>query len=335
MRPVTAFGQLASYPGSVTPEVPDEAPLFPVADYGNPDPRPAWMEIDWRRHLHRVELPGATVNYAEIGEGEPILFVHGLGGCWRNWLENLPHFGERYRAIALDLPGFGDSPMPDWEISMPAYGRMLHGFCDALGIDRFAALVGNSMGGFVATEAAVERPERFERLVLVSAAGISLAESRGRRWDAAGRMVKAAAPFLLGEGDIWLNRPGGRQIAFGRIMRKPAALRPELLAEQTDPGLGADGFVDSLVSMVGYDSRKRLTEIEIPTLIVWGLNDHVVPVEAALGYHRLIPRSRLEIFERTGHVPQMERPLRFNALLDEFLAPEPAAIDDRDQAAVG
>jgi pimeloyl-ACP methyl ester carboxylesterase len=87
--------------------------------------------------------------------------------------------------------------------------------------------------------------------------------------------------------------------------------------------------------MVGYDTRKRLTEIEIPTLIVWGLSDRIVPVEAALRYHRLIPRSRLEIFERTGHVPMLERPLRFNALLDEFLEPDPAEIRDRDEAAVG
>ena len=69
----------------------------------------------------------------------------------------------------------------------------------------------------------------------------------------------------------------------------------------------------------GYDTRHRLPEIEIPTLVVWGLNDHVVPVEAAIGYHRLIPESRLELFERTGHVPQMERPARFNQLLDSFL----------------
>ena len=104
-----------------------EPPVFPAADYGNPDPE--WLRIDWRRHLRRVELPGAEVNYAEIGEGEPILFVHGLGGCWRNWLENLPHFGRTHRAIALDLPGFGDSPMPSWTIDMPAYGRLVHDFC--------------------------------------------------------------------------------------------------------------------------------------------------------------------------------------------------------------
>jgi len=306
-----------------------------TADYGNPDPRPAWIDVDWRRHLHRVELAGATVNYAEIGAGEPILFVHGLGGCWRNWLENMPHFGERYRAIALDLPGFGESPMPEWEISMPAYGRMLNEFCERLGLERVAALVGNSMGGFVATEAAIERPDRFERLVLVSAAGVSLAEAKGRRFEAAARTIKAAAPHLLnGDRAIWLNRPLGRRAAFGWVIRQPEKLRPALLKEQVRPGLNSDGFVPSLASMVGYDTRERLTEIEIPTLIVWGLSDRIVPVEAALRYHRLIRRSRLEIFERTGHVPQLERPARFNALLDEFLEPEPAEIGDERDATV-
>ena len=319
----------------MTSSVPKTPPIFPAADYGNPDPRPAWMDVDWRRHLHRVELPGADVNYVEIGEGEPIVFVHGLAGCWRNWLENLPHFGERYRAIALDLPGFGDSPMPDWEISMPAYGRLVNEFCAALGIERAAALVGNSMGGFVATEAAIERPELYERLVLVSAAGVSLAEAKGRRFEAVARTIKAAAPLLLdADRDIWLNRPLGRRAAFGWVMRKPERLRPELLKEQVKPGLNSDGFVAAMASMVGYDTRQRLTEIEIPTLIVWGLSDRIVPVEAALRYHRLIARSRLEIFERTGHVPQLERPLRFNALLDEFLEPEPADIRDREDATV-
>jgi pimeloyl-ACP methyl ester carboxylesterase len=291
------------------------------------------MEIDWRSHLKRVELPGATVNYADIGEGEPVLFVHGLGGCWRNWLENLPHFAERYRAIAIDLPGFGHSPMPEWEISMPAYGQMLQDFCDALGIERVAALIGNSMGGFVSTEAVIERPERFERLALVSAAGLSLAEAKGRHFRAAAQTIKATAP-LFADREFLLKRPLGRRLLFGGVMYKPEKLRPELLAEQIRPGLSSDGFVDSLASMVGYDTRDRLTEIEIPTLIVWGLKDRIVPVEAALGYHRLIARSRLEIFERTGHVPQLERPARFNALLDDFLDSEPEEIRDRDDATV-
>ena len=138
-------------------------------DYGNRDPE--WLRIDWRQHLHQVELPGAAVNYVEIGEGEPIVFVHGISGCWQNWLENLPHFGRARRAIALDLPGFGASPMPSWEIDMPAYGRLLHDFCEKLGVE--GATAGRQLDGRLHRGRGGDAaPGRFERLVLVSAAGI-------------------------------------------------------------------------------------------------------------------------------------------------------------------
>jgi len=295
-------------------------PLFPT-DYGNPDPTPEWLQVDWREHLRRVDLPGAEgVNYVEIGEGEPIIFVHGIAGCWRNWLENLPYFAAHgYRAIAIDLPGFGDSPMPSWEITMGDYGRVIHDFCERLGIDRVAALVGTSMGGFVGTEAVIEEPERFDRLVLISAAGISFAEWEGKSFDAGRRIFGAAIPFMSGDRRAFWTRPRGRKIAFGRLFRNPNKLRPELLAEQVRPGLQAPGFSDALAAIWGYDTRARLQEIEIPTMVVWGLNDQIVPVEAALGYHRLISNSRLEMFERTGHLPMLERPKRFNPLLEQFI----------------
>jgi pimeloyl-ACP methyl ester carboxylesterase len=312
-------------------------PAFPGSDYGNPDPTPEWLQIDWRRHLHRVDLPGAGgVNYAEIGEGEPILFVHGIAGCWRNWLENLPYFGRTHRAIALDLPGFGDSPMPSWEISMTNYGRLVHDFCERLGLDQVAALVGNSMGGFISTEAVIEEPERFDRLVLISAAGVNFAEWQGRTFDATGRFVKAAIPFLSGDRRVYWTRPRGRKLAFGRLFRNPNKLRPELLAEQVRPGLQAPAFTEALTKIWGYDTRQRLPEIEIPTMVVWGLNDQIVPVEGALGYHRLIPHSRLELFERTGHLPQLERPTRFNPLLEEFIeSSRPLESAARDDTAIG
>ena len=155
------------------------------SDYGNPDPE--WQRVDWRRHLHQLDLPGARVNYVEIGEGEPILFVHGISGSWQNWLENLPHFARGRRAIALDLPGFGASPMPSWPIDMPAYGRLLHDFCEKLGIEG-ATVVGNSMGGFIAVEAVTAAPGHFERLVLVSAAGII------NTWNPEERAVATAWP---------------------------------------------------------------------------------------------------------------------------------------------
>jgi pimeloyl-ACP methyl ester carboxylesterase len=311
-----------------------EAPAFPGNDYGNPDPRPEWLQIDWRRHLNRIELPGAEVNYVDIGEGEPILFVHGLAGCWRNWLENIPHFAKAYRVLAPDLPGFGDSPRPEWDISMPAYGQMLHDFCEKLGVERLAALVGNSMGGFVSTEAVIQRPRRFDRLVLVSAAGISFAEAKGRRTQALARSLEAAAPYVAGERRFMLARPLGRQLAFGGLMRTPARLRPELLKEQIRPGLSAPGFADAMLAISGYDTRERLREIEIPTLVVWGLNDRIVPVEAALAYQRLIPHSRLEIFERTGHVPMLERPRRFNSLVGDFIESSQPLQAVEDQTAI-
>lgn len=286
--------------------------------YGNPDP--GWLKLDWRPHLHRVELPGATVNYAEIGEGEPIVFVHGISGSWQNWLENLPHFGCGHRAIALDLPGFGTSPMPSWPIDMPAYGRLLHDFCETLGLNGGVTLVGNSMGGLVAAEAVLSDPERFDRLVLVSAAGFIntwLPHQRGKAtsqaWDTFGPHVGAAARAVV-------THRRARYLMFRFAIRHPHRLRKELLWEQMASGVPCPGFADALDAVIEYDARHRLEEIEVPTLIVWGTDDWVIPSLAAHSYQRRIPHSRLEIFERTGHVPQMERPMKFNALLDDFLA---------------
>jgi pimeloyl-ACP methyl ester carboxylesterase len=287
-------------------------------DYGNRDPD--WLKIDWRPHLHRLELPGATVNYAEIGEGEPIVFVHGISGSWQNWLENLPHFGRTHRAIALDLPGFGASPMPSWPIDMPAYGRLLHDFCEKLGLGKDITLVGNSMGGLVAAEAVLTEPDRFARLVLVSAAGFIntwLPHERGRvtshAWNTFGRPFGAAARFFV-------THRRARWLMFRFVIRYPARLRKELLWEQMASGVPCPGFADALDAVLEYDARDRLEEIQIPTMIVWGTDDWVIPSAAALSYNRRIPHSRLEIFEHTAHVPQMERPARFNSLLDEFLS---------------
>jgi len=298
------------------------------SDYGNPEPE--WQRVDWRQHRRQVELPGATVNYVELGEGEPIVFVHGISGSWQNWLENLPHFARNHRLIALDLPGFGASPMPSWEIDMPTYGQLLHDFCEKLGIEG-ATLVGNSMGGFIAVEAVTAAPGHFARLVLVSAAGII------NTWNPEERAILTAWYWkhfdrrFARRARMIVLRPRARQLVFGPFVRYPARLRADLLLEQIEGGLSqSEGFGDALHAVLGHDIRERLGKIEMPTMLVWGQSDRVVPMAAALSYHRRIPHSRLEIFERTGHVPQLERPLRFNLLLDEFLAenvdgPRPAA----------
>ena len=152
-------------------ELPDATPAEGPDPYGNPDPE--WLRIAWRKYLHWITVGGARVNYAEMGpeSGKAILLVHGLSGAWQNWLENIPYFAREHRVVALDLPGFGHSTMPQWEVGVEAYGRFLYGFCDALEI-RTCTIVGNSMGGFVAAEAVTHEPRRFEKLVLASAAGI-------------------------------------------------------------------------------------------------------------------------------------------------------------------
>jgi pimeloyl-ACP methyl ester carboxylesterase len=294
-----------------------DARLAAGEDYGNPEPE--WPGIDWRALLRRVRLPGAEVNCVELGEGVPVLFVHGISGCWQNWLETLPHLARSHRVIALDLPGFGGSPMPAWPIDIAAYGRLLHELCEELGVGR-ATVVGNSMGGLVATEALTAAPGRFERLVLVSSAGIINTWSPKPRATATAWAWKHFGPGFRRRERAIISRPRLRQAVFGPFIHFPHRLREDLLFEQMDNGLRkADGFGEALQATIATDIRGRLGAIEVPTLVVGGLSDRVIPVAGAVSLHRRIPHSRLEIFERTGHVPQLERPARFNALLEEFL----------------
>ena len=222
---------------------PEPTPSAGPDPYGNPDPE--WLTIDWREHLRSADVGGARVNYAEMGEGPPLLLVHGLSGCWQNWLEQLPHFARNHRVIALDLPGFGSSPMPSWDISIPAYGRLLDDFCRALGLEG-ATLVGNSMGGFISAEAAIAQPDWVDRLVLVSAAGITHARMRKEPAEVAARMAAATARSPSASRTARCGARGLRYAAFRGVFHAPHRMRPELLWEQYHGALGAPGMVDAV-----------------------------------------------------------------------------------------
>jgi pimeloyl-ACP methyl ester carboxylesterase len=265
-------------------------------------------------------VAGTEVGYVEVGSGPAMLFIHGISGSWRNWLENLPHFARSHRVVALDLPAFGSSPAPEWRIDIPAYGRLIHGFCESLGLGSETTLVGNSLGGFIALEAVTTRPDAFEHLVLVSTAGLINTWRPDERSAIVSASWRAFGPAVADHAAAIVGRPRLRQIFWRRFVRYPARLRPELLWEQMVGGLRGPGFTEALSATIHYDVRHRLAAIEIPTLIVWGASDRVIPVRAGHSFHRRIPHSRLEVFEETGHVPQLERPGRFNALLDEFLS---------------
>ena len=311
---------------------PDPTPAGGPDPYGNPDPDPEWLAIDWREHLKTIELPtpqGAralngsgsqnTVNYVDLGSGSPaIVFVHGLSGSWQNWLENLPHFSKSHRVIALDLPGFGASELPPWEVTVESYARQLVGFCDELEAEDCIA-VGNSLGGFIAAEAAIREPERFEKLVLVSAAGISHARMRRQPAETGARMAAAMAPLTLKLQKRSFLRPRLRNSIFRSIFHRPHELGRELLWEQWVHGAGPPGFLPAVQGLVGYDITDRLEDVKVPTLVVWGRNDRIVPPNDAFGWMKHLGNAELEVFDRCGHLPQLERPVRFNRLLEEFL----------------
>jgi pimeloyl-ACP methyl ester carboxylesterase len=175
------------------------------------------------------------------------------------------------------------------------------------------------MGGFIAAEATIRAPARFKRLALVSAAGVSSARMRSRPTEVVARMMAAAAPYAVKARAETFRRPGAREIAFRNVVEAPLDLRPELLWEVFEGGLGDDGFVDALASLAGYDFLDRLEEVAAPTLIVWGRTDRIVPSADAVEFGRRLRNSRTVIFDHTGHLPMAERPVRFNRVLETFL----------------
>ncbi len=291
--------------------------------------RPRWQDVDWRSHQRWVLVDGSPVNVIELGperdDGttQPIVFVHGLSGSWPNWLEQLPAFAPEHRVITLDLPGFGHSPMPPHPISIARYAKLLDRLLGELGVDA-AAVVGNSMGGFIAAELAISAPQRVERLVLVSAAGISTHQHRGsvtvlpamRRFE---RILMASGAWTASKSDAVVRRTRLRDAALGVVVRHPDRLDAALAAEQVR-GAGKPGFIQGFEAVLDYEIRERLGKIACPTLIVWGDRDRLISVRDADVFAELIPNSRKVVFGDTGHMAMLERPEAFNALLDEFLS---------------
>jgi len=286
-------------------------------DYGSRG-RSDWRDVDWGSHQRWLEADGAPVNVIDLGDGPAMLFVHGLSGCWANWLEQIPHFARTHRVVAPDLPGFGASPLPWAAVSIHGYARCLDAICEQLGVES-AVVVGNSLGGFVANELAVAFPRRVERLVLVSASGLSAAHVRRDPTQIAPHLAGFVLARLATKREWIFRRPWLRNALAGYIIRHPERLPVELLREQLD-ATAAPGFLAATLASMNYELTERLVEIDKPTLVVWGRDDRVVPPADAYRFEELIAGSKLVWFEDTGHVPMLERPARFNGVVDEFLA---------------
>ena len=293
-------------------------------DYGVPA-APDWREINWRDHVCDVTVEERRIRYVELGAGEdpPIVFVHGLGGNWQNWLENLPAAAAGRRAFALDLPGFGESELPRGDISIAGYARTVDAWCEALGLGP-VVVVGNSMGGFIGAEMAISFRQRVERLALVAAAGISITSLRRRPTMTLARVNAALSARTVARHRELIVRPRLRHGVLSFVFRHPRLVPNDLLFEVLQ-GMARPGFMPAMEALISYDFRDRLPEIACPTLVVWGREDMLVPIRDADEYERLIRDSRKVVMDDTGHVPMIERPAEFNRCLAQFIAePRPA-----------
>jgi pimeloyl-ACP methyl ester carboxylesterase len=286
------------------------------ADYGVSD-APDWRTVAWTDQLRALTVSGRRIHYAEIGYGDPpILLVHGLGGRWQNWLENIPRLAREHRVVAVDLPGFGHSQLPVAEISIAGYATALERVIDLLELES-PLVAGNSLGGLVAAELALRHPARVGSLAFVSAACLTASELQPRIAQlallAGGRI---AGTLLRGPGAT-IKRPRARHMLFAGVLRHPTLIATDTLFELAG-GSRPPGTVPALAALSAHDISGELEAIAKPVLVLHGRNDMLIPFADGERIARAIPGARIVAFEDTGHMPMVERPVRFNEALLEF-----------------
>lgn len=269
----------------------------------------------------QTELLGRAVNYVDVGEGPVLILVHGLSGSWMNWLENVPFFAADHRVIALDLPGFGHSPMPASEITIGLYCDVLIALMHKLEVPT-ATLIGNSMGGQIATKLAIEHPELVDRLVLVSPAGVTTDVARNPQvlWvlKTFGWLYSAGAKTASRSSDPLSKSAPLRRALLGVVCRYPERL-PGPLVQRQIAGAGTAGFAPAVHAIGHCDLTDELERVEPPTQLIWGRNDRIIPSTDVRLWSRDIDVCESVVYEDTGHVAMFERPARFNADVSGFL----------------
>jgi pimeloyl-ACP methyl ester carboxylesterase len=272
------------------------------------------------------------------GEGPAIVLVHGITSSSDTWESVAPRLAERFTVVAPDLLGHGRSAKPRGDYSMGAFASGVRDLLLAIGIER-ATIVGHSLGGGIAMQFSYQFPERSERLVLVSSGGL-------------GRTVHLLlrAATLPGSELVLPLLTSGRVLAAGRragglLDRLGLRLPTDLMeiarghASLADPE-ARDAFIHTLRASIGatgqrVDARDRLyLAAQLPTLLIWGRHDSIIPVGHGLRAAELIPGSRIEVIENGGHFVHVDAPERFVTLLEEFIdSTSPASTDPARLAA--
>jgi pimeloyl-ACP methyl ester carboxylesterase len=278
-----------------------------------------------------IVLHGHRVRFHRAGEGPLLVLLHGIASTADTWAPVVDALAARHTVIAPDLLGHGASAKPRGDYSLGAYASGVRDLVAALGYDR-ATVVGHSLGGGIAMQFAYQFPERVERLVLIASGGL------GREVHAILRAATLPGSelvlALLGGG--WLRATGGA--LGGALARLGLRTGEDLAGVATGIGSLADAgarsafvhtaraAIDAGGQRVSATDRLYLAA-ELPTLIVWGERDPIIPVEHGRAAHAAIPGSRIEVFAGAGHFPHREHPARFVSVLEEFVATtEPATM---------
>jgi pimeloyl-ACP methyl ester carboxylesterase len=253
--------------------------------------------------------------------GTAVIMVHGLGGSLENWAANTGALATKHRVYTMDLPGFGRSDKQPRLKSMHELVEFLVDFMEIQHIDR-AGIIGHSMGGGLALQLAIQYPQKVEKIVLVDNAGM-------------GREVifdfKLCSIPLVGE---LITRPSrkGTVGLWKKIVCEPGVITDELV-ESTYRLATQPGAMKALLATIraGINIRgqradltrplmKRLAGITAPTMVIWGKDDRIIPLAHARIAVSKIPNATLHIFDRCGHMPQLEYPEDFNKMTLDFLA---------------
>lgn len=275
---------------------------------------------------HKVVLHSHELSYVDSGSGPVVLFIHGILGSQQQWAHLVDAMDDGHRVLVPDLFGHGESAKPMGDYSLSAHAAAMRDLLDHLDIEK-VTLVGHSLGGGIAMQFFYLFPERVDRLVLVSSGGL------GREVNLILRSVTlpgathvlsvlASAPVLspveaLGRG---ASKVGWRPAAdVGAIWQGFSSLgdresrRAFLATTRAVIDIGGQ-------SITAHDHLEGA--LPIPTLIVWGTKDRMIPVSHARSVQRALPDCRVELFEGAGHFPHLDDPDRFARVLREFIAAE-------------
>lgn len=274
--------------------------------------------------LKFLDLHGDRVAYRDVGSGdETLLLLHGMAGSSDTWRAVLPQLSKRYRVIAPDLLGHGQSAKPRGDYSLGAFAVWLRDLLDELGVSH-VTVVGQSLGGGVAMQFVYQHPDYCQRLVLISSGG--LGQDVGwtlRLLSAPGAellMPVIAPPPVVRIG----NRLRG-WLSSANIQSPRGAEMWSAYASLSD-GQTRSAFLRTLRSVVDYRgqavsalNRLHLTT-ELPLLVIWGDHDHIIPLEHGYALADARPGCRLEVLPGVGHFPHVETPNDVVDLLDDFIS---------------